>query len=396
MSTTTSTPTTTSSPTSTSASCVTMTPGKYGYVPPEACNGYYNFYPQFAPAVATATIFGLFTVAHIALAVLYKKRYAWVLIMGSLWETIAFILHSLGSHNQQNLGYASSYIIIFLLAPLWINAFVYMTLARTVFFFKPDRRVWVVRAVSMSKYFVWADVVTFIIQAIGGVMETPDSGATQIKIGLDIYMAGLGLQEFCILVFAGLIVKFHRDCLAMENLEKWGGSSDKVQPMEPGRRGWRRVVFPMYAVLFFITVRIAYRIAEFGGGVSESNPLPYHEAYSYALDAFPMMICLLLLALWHPGRVLLGPEAQLPRKTRAEKKAEKLEKKQAKAQRKAEITQGTDGSLFDSQRTADSQSAKLQGLRAPDLSRPELPAPTASVPRRTEPQVWGTYTEFDV
>lgn len=79
-----------------------------------------------------------------------------------------------------------------------------------------------------------------------------------------------------------------------------------------------------------LQLRIFYRIAEFGGGLSPTtNPIPYHEAYSYALDAFPMMVCFLLLAIMHPGRALVGPDSELPKKTRAEKKADKKARKDA-------------------------------------------------------------------
>lgn len=48
-----------------------------------------------------------------------------------------------------------------------------------------------------------------------------------------------------------------------------------------------------------------------------------------------MMVCFLLLALMHPGRALVGPDSELPRKSRAEKKADKSAKKEEKADRKA-------------------------------------------------------------
>lgn len=84
-------------------------------------------------------------------------------------------------------------------------------------------------------------------------------------------------------------------------------------------------------------LRIFYRIAEYSGGVSPSNPVPYHEAYSYALDAFPMMACLLLLSIMHPGRILAGPGSDFPKKTRAERKAEKAEKKAQKLSAKHSV-----------------------------------------------------------
>jgi hypothetical protein len=55
------------------ANCVRATPGPNGNVPITACNSYYNYDPQFAPAVAVAVIFGIFTVVHLVEAVAFKK-----------------------------------------------------------------------------------------------------------------------------------------------------------------------------------------------------------------------------------------------------------------------------------------------------------------------------------
>ena len=54
-------------------SCVTAVPGPNGHVPVDACNSYYNFDPQFAPAVAVATLFGLLTGAHIVETFIFRK-----------------------------------------------------------------------------------------------------------------------------------------------------------------------------------------------------------------------------------------------------------------------------------------------------------------------------------
>jgi hypothetical protein len=53
--------------------CFHVTPGPNGNVPLTACNSYYNFDPQFAPAVAVAVIFGILTAMHIFEAAIFKK-----------------------------------------------------------------------------------------------------------------------------------------------------------------------------------------------------------------------------------------------------------------------------------------------------------------------------------
>ncbi|SPQ23522.1 188dcaef-3bc2-413c-a467-a8a255d564fa [Thermothielavioides terrestris] len=260
--------------------CVYATPGPNGNVPVTACNSYYNYDPQFAPAVAVAVLFGIFTAIHVVEAFLFKKRYAWVLIMGALWETIAFVIHSLGTKDQQQIGYATTWNILFLLAPLWINAFAYMTFARMVLFWHPEGKVAGFRAAVIARWFVLADILSFVVQAVGGIMASPGASANIIQIGLNIFMGGMGLQ------------------------------------------------------LLFILVRIIFRMAEFARGITPDNPVPFHEAYSYALDCFPMMVALLLLAIYHPGRYLVGPDSEFPRLSRKEKKALKCEKKAARREEK--------------------------------------------------------------
>ena len=239
--------------------------------------------------------------------------------MGSLWEMTAFILHSLGAKDQQNIAYATVYNVLFLLAPLWINAFVYMTFARMVFYFTADQKVWRVKAVSLAKYFVWLDIGSFIVQAVGGTMATPGASPQIVQTGINVYMAGIGIQEAFILFFVGLMVVFHR---RSEAVEKAG--------MHIRENSWRPLLYALYAVLVLITIRIIYRIAEFAGGITPSNPIPFHEEYAYALDAFPMMLAILILAVFHPGRTLVGVDSEFPRLTRKEKKAIKKAKKDAK------------------------------------------------------------------
>jgi len=190
-----------------------------------------------------------------------------------------------------------------------------MTLARLVHFVLPTSSILRIPAHRIAAVFVGADIVTFIIQGIG---------LNVVKIGINVYMAGIGLQEAFIIAFVVLMIAFQRKA---KELEQRGVSSVR-------EKRWRTVQYSLYAVLVAITVRIIYRIAEYAGGLKPSNPVPFHEAYSYALDAFPMMVALLLLAIFHPGRVLQGPQSQLP---------SRKERREAKKQRKAlEKNNGSD------------------------------------------------------
>ncbi|KAK7990684.1 hypothetical protein PG990_014964 [Apiospora arundinis] len=294
--------------------CVKAVPGPNGHVPVEACNSYYNYDPRFEPAVAVSILFGIFTLVHFILAIVYRKKFAWVLIMGATWETVSFAIHALGSRDQQNMAYASSAQILFLLAPLWINAFVYMTFTRAAWYYhyppESQRRLLGIPITALTKIFVWADVLAFIIQAVGGSMASPGSGGDIVQKGLKVYLVGMGIQQFFIVVFCMFMIRFN---IRQRQGYGYAGKSD-----------WRPLIYALYAALVCITIRIIYRIAEFAGGITPSNPIPFHEEYSYALDVFPMMLALLILAIWHPGRFLRGQGSEIPKMSRKQRKAERM------------------------------------------------------------------------
>jgi hypothetical protein len=216
---------------STDPECTTAVPGKYGRVDDySACNAYYTYNPSFEAAILFTVLFGILTIAHVFQAFWYKKRFTWVVIIGVLFELTSFVCRVLGSRDQQNEGLATASQLLFLLAPLckslvstapqgvrnWtalltvlgINAFIYMTFGRLVHYFHPDRHCAGLKAASIAKYFVWADVASFIVQAAGGMMLNPGSGADAQKIGLKIYMAGVGVQEGFIVSSLKLAIGF--------------------------------------------------------------------------------------------------------------------------------------------------------------------------------------------
>ncbi|KAI9773238.1 MAG: hypothetical protein M1839_002200 [Geoglossum umbratile] len=317
---------TTTSPASTTTGpggCITTVPGKYGHVPADACNSYYNFDPNFVAAVLVAALFGLVSVVHIGLGFAYRKGFTWVIVMGSLWETFSFVTRALGAHHQQSLAYAIVSQLLLLLAPLWVNAFAYMLMGRMIHFYLPEKKLCGFKAPSLAKYFVCFDILSFIVQGIGGSMISPGASSQTIMNGIHVYMGGIGLQELFILAFLSLVAVFHR---RMRALAREGEVVIK--------EGWKRLTWTLYVVLGLITVRIVYRLTEYASGIKPSNPIPYHEAYTYGLDALPMFLAIIALCVMHPGRFLRGPDSVFPKKTKEEKKAAKREKKEKKAEKK--------------------------------------------------------------
>jgi hypothetical protein len=125
-----------------------------------------------------------------------------------------------------------------------VNAFAYMLLGRMIHFYLPEKKLCGIKAPSMARYFVCLDILSFIVQGIGGSMISPGADQQTIMKGIHIYMGGIGLQELFILIFLILVVKFYR---RMQDLVRRG----EIVP----KRGWKRLAWTLYSALAMITVR---------------------------------------------------------------------------------------------------------------------------------------------
>jgi hypothetical protein len=178
-----------------------------------------------------------------------------------------------------------------------------MILARMIYFFIPSKSLFGIKPTVLAIIFVSLDFVSFVIQLVGGGMSGPGQSPEAIMRGVHIYMGGIGLQEFFIVVFLAMAVRFHLEMLKIERTGVLSGSS---------KAKWRWLIFPLYASLIFITVRIIFRLAEFSAGTGMNNPLPYHEVYAYIFDAVPMIFALVVWNISHPGKILRGPDSVMP------------------------------------------------------------------------------------
>jgi hypothetical protein len=135
-------------------------------------------------------------------------------------------------------------------------------------------------------------------------MAGPGNNAESQRKGLNIYMGGIGMQEGFIVLFLGLVIKFHRDQLRAQRMGCL--RADKAT-------GWRWLIWALYACLLVITIRIIYRLAEFSAGLGPSNPLPSNEPLLYVLESTPMWLAILVWVAVHPSRFIRGRGAKMPR-----------------------------------------------------------------------------------
>lgn len=277
----------------------------------------WEYCPSYGAAITFLTIYSCTTLVHFIQTIVYRKPFVMVLIMGGIWELVGFTLRVCSILEPDNGGFYSNMGILVLLAPLWINAFVYMALGRLVHFALVHDTVMRIRARRLTFMFVTFDITAFIMQASGGIMAAKSGAASTKRTGYNIYTAGVGIQMGFIVWFVALAVRFHYKLCKPVMYDLFDETKQSLASI-------KRILFGLYTVLTLILCRNSWRLAEYATGVDSS--LRLNEWWFYVFDALPMAGAMVLLNICNPAQVLTGPRADFSE----EKKTRKLAKKEQK------------------------------------------------------------------
>ncbi|MCJ1306947.1 hypothetical protein MMC25_000591 [Agyrium rufum] len=261
----------------------------------------YDYAPDKTAAIIFFIVFGLTSLVHIGQAIKFKTGWLWPVIFGALWETVAYIFRILSiTKDPTSKSYFIPMTLLLLLAPLWLNAFIYMTMGRVVHYFLPGEKIIGLRASRLTLLFVGLDVTAFIVQVIGAVASTSSNASTS-KTGFDIYTAGVALQQAFLIFFTYLVIVFHRRV---------------IQPNRATVRtkSWKPTLFVLYLSIILLSIRIIYRIVNYASGTC--SYIQQHEAFFYCLDSLPIFVAWVSWNFVHPGTVLKGLEAKFPKKNK--------------------------------------------------------------------------------
>ncbi|KIW59538.1 hypothetical protein PV05_03981 [Exophiala xenobiotica] len=253
----------------------------------------WEYCPSYGAAITFLTIYSCTTLVHFIQTIVYRKPFVMVLIMGGIWELVGFTLRVCSILEPDNGGFYSNMGILVLLAPLWINAFVYMALGRLVHFALVHDTVMRIRARRLTFMFVTFDITAFIMQASGGIMAAKSGAASTKRTGFH--------YKLCKPVMYDLFDETKQSLASI-----------------------KRILFGLYTVLTLILCRNSWRLAEYATGVDSS--LRLNEWWFYVFDALPMAGAMVLLNICNPAQVLTGPRADFSE----EKKTRKLAKKEQK------------------------------------------------------------------
>ncbi|GAA5950838.1 hypothetical protein JCM8115_004987 [Rhodotorula mucilaginosa] len=268
-----------------------------------------GYLPEIWPAVIALLLYGCSAAIHwTAWWRSGRPRYMLVLTISMTTMTLGFIMRLVYRGGPSSLGLYIIMYMLLLLSPCAFLAMDYMILGRLAVAMGDEAaNCLVLPAARIAKFFVWSDVVTFLVQAAGGGLS---SGGTESmsKLGSRISIAGLAIQLASFVFFTVTLIIFGF------RVYRRPAYSNVVSPFRKSDVGfWRRDVIvhdwrPLYWILLATTVgilvRSVFRLIEFSEGYY--GYLAIHEGYFYLLDALPLWISMTMYCFFWPSRFITG------------------------------------------------------------------------------------------
>ncbi|KAL5334111.1 RTA1 like protein-domain-containing protein [Aspergillus crustosus] len=252
---------------------------------------YYHYDPSEGAAIPFAALFALTTVVHIWQAIRAKTWYMIPFIIGGLFEAVGYLCRFISATQTPDwtmepfIGQS----VLILLGPALFAASIYMLLGRIISglnagSLSPIRPTW------LTKIFVTGDVISFLLQSGGGGMQASAKDADKAEMGEKMILGGLFVQILFFSIFIVVSIIFHRRMLSTP-LHRVGTDIP-----------WNRYLKILYVVSVLIMIRSVFRVAEYAQG--KDGYLQGKEVFIYALDAALILVCSVVLNVWHPGKIV--------------------------------------------------------------------------------------------
>ncbi|KAH1279512.1 hypothetical protein KXV18_006250 [Aspergillus fumigatus] len=231
-----------------------------------------EFYPYTPSATAGYTfmsIFGMATVAHIILMFPYRAAYFIPLVLGGICETFGYYGRA-WSHKEGRtaIGPWALQEMLILCAPPFVAASIYMVLGRIICAFDAEHHSSIRPRVQIT------------------------GDPHVMAIGKKAVLAGLIFALVVFGVFVWVAAAFHRRLDA----------EPTAVVRECPRLRWKKYMWVIYVSCGMLMVRNLVRTVQFGS--RKGSALNTEEAFIYVFDAALMAGSILVLIVWHPGRLV--------------------------------------------------------------------------------------------
>lgn len=178
--------------------------------------------------------------------------------------------------------------LLLLVAPALFAASIYIVLGRIILLVDGEQFS-LIRQKWLTKIFVTGDVISFLVQAGGGGIQSAGS-LELLHAGEKIIVVGLFLQ----LTFFGFFI-------LVAGLFHYRFMRSNAQPAGAHQLPWRRHMHVLYIASGLIMIRSVFRVVEYLQG--NNGFLLRHEYFLYIFDAVLMLVVMCLFNWSHPAEV---------------------------------------------------------------------------------------------
>ncbi|KAF2744444.1 RTA1-domain-containing protein [Sporormia fimetaria CBS 119925] len=283
---------------------------------------------RYRPTMAGNTIYLICFLALLGFQLFFGIRkktwtYMGVVSAGILLECIGYVGRLMLNRNPFLMDNFLMNLIPLTIAPALLTAGIYLCLARVI----------VVNGAENSRLkpklytyvFVGFDVLSLVLQSIGGAMAATGKDAAASRLGTNVMIAGLISQVVSMVMFFTVWGNF---VLHMRKAKK-EGSLRRMQPSlyekVRGTKMFTGFQWSLFVAAVLIFIRCVYRVAELWEGFS--GHLANDEVTFMIFEGPMILVAVTAMTVFHPGRVfddLWAPAGQGVRHGGAGGVAEKL------------------------------------------------------------------------
>ncbi|KAI0179022.1 RTA1-domain-containing protein [Hypoxylon sp. FL1284] len=250
----------------------------------------YSYRPNLTAGVVFCVLFLITFLWHGFRIFRYRRWTSALLTVGALTELIGWIGRTWSARCPYNSNAFMIQIVTLIIGPVFYTAALYVLLGNLIIIL--GRNYSLLSAKMYTIIFVTCDVISLIIQAVGGAMASMASGDHKdTKPGTNIMVGGVIFQLVAMTIFALLSMDFVR------RSTKFGLP-----------KGYGKILFALFISLAAIYARSIFRAVELIGGWT--GYLMVHEVYFIALDGALMVLA---------GAIFLpfDPASTIPKARRA-------------------------------------------------------------------------------
>ncbi|KAH7228381.1 RTA1 like protein-domain-containing protein [Fusarium solani] len=244
----------------------------------------YGFHPSLAAGIAFCVLFGLIAIGHTLRTLRFRTWTAILLAIGALTETIGWAGRTWSSKCPYNQNAFLMQITTLIIGPTFFAAALYVLLGELIVIV--GRQSTLLSPRMYAIVFCTCDVISLVVQAIGGAMASMAAGELDGDTWPGTYtmVAGIGFQLFTMTLFLLLVIDFMRRSFKL-NIP----------------RSYKPILGAVLLSLVCIYIRSIYRTLELSGGWN--GPLIKDESLFIGLDATLMVIAAAVFLAADPGRV---------------------------------------------------------------------------------------------